>query len=226
MTKGEKIPADQALKVGARLTFYLSDAENGVASRIEDISDKKMMVAMPVDDRGVPIIPSPGEQLVCRMAGQGCYYQFRTVYQDKGRHPIPVWFVSRPESVEKIQNREFVRISMDCPIVVRPLDEDGAIGEMIFAKVIDISGGGLAIVNNATLPLGSKAVLELDNIPGVGMLRITGRVVRCARVEAAGGNVYHVGFQFLDMSRQHQNKLVKFIFALQRKSLAKGIGKK
>ncbi|MGM9539433.1 flagellar brake protein [Anaerovibrio sp.] len=226
MTKGEKMPADQALKVGARLTFYLNDAEVGVASRIEDISDKKMMVAMPVDDRGVPIIPVSGEQVVCRMAGQGCYYQFRTVYLDKGRQPIPVWFVSVPETVEKVQNREFVRISMDCPIVVRPLDENGAIGEMIFAKIVDISGGGLAIMHNAILTLGSKAVLELDNIPGVGMLRITGKVVRCARVEAAGGNVYHIGFQFLDMSRQHQNKLVKFIFDLQRKSLAKGIGKK
>lgn len=226
MRKGERKPADMVLKIGARLTFFPLSTENGVASRVEDISGDRLMVAMPVNEKGVPIIPLPGENMVCRIAGTGCYYQFNAVYLDKGKAPIPVWFVRMPEFVEKVQNREFVRISVDYPVILRPLDEDGAMGGMIFTKAVDISGGGLAVMNKTMLPLGSKAVLELDNIPGVGMLRITGRVVRCVKVDAAGDNVFHVGFQFLDLSRQHQNKLVKFIFAIQRQSLAKGIGKK
>lgn len=226
MRKGERKPADMVLKIGARLTFFPLSTENGVASRVEDISGDRLMVAMPVNEKGVPIIPLPGENMVCRIAGTGCYYQFNAVYLDKGKAPIPVWFVRMPEFVEKVQNREFVRISVDYPVILRPLDEDGAMGGMILTKAVDISGGGLAVMNKTMLPLGSKAVLELDNIPGVGMLRITGRVVRCVKVDAAGDNVFHVGFQFLDLSRQHQNKLVKFIFAIQRKSLAKGIGKK
>lgn len=226
MRKGERKPADMVLKIGARLTFFPLSTENGVASRVEDISGDRLMVAMPVNEKGVPIIPLPGENMVCRIAGTGCYYQFNAVYLDKGKAPIPVWFVRMPEFVEKVQNREFVRISVDYPVILRPLDEDGAMGGMIFTKAVDISGGGLAVMNKTMLPLGSKAVLELDNIPGVGMLRITGRVVRCVKVDAAGDNVFHVGFQFLDLSRQHQNKLVKFIFDIQRQSLAKGIGKK
>ena len=35
-------------------------------------------------------------------------------------------------------------------------------GGMIFTKAVDISGGGLAVMNETMLPLGSKAVLELD----------------------------------------------------------------
>ena len=225
MRKGERKPADMVLKIGARLTFFPLSTENGVASRVEDISSDRLMVAMPVDDNGVPIIPLPGESMACRIAGTGCYYQFTAVYLDKGKAPIPVWFVRMPEFVEKVQNREFVRISVDYPVILRPLDEDGAMTGMIFTKAVDISGGGLAVVSKMMMPLGSKAVLELDNIPGVGMLRITGRVVRCIKVDAAGNNVFHVGFQFLDLSRQHQNELVKFIFEIQRQSLAKGIGK-
>ena len=225
MIKGERKPADMVLKIGARLTFFPLSTENGVASRVEDISGDRLMVAMPVNEKGVPILPLPGENMVCRIAGTGCYYKFNAVYLDKGKAPIPVWFVRKPEFVEKVQNREFVRISVDYPVILRPLDENGAMGGMIFTKAVDISGGGLAVMNKTMLPLGSKAVLELDNIPGVGMLRITGRVVRCVKVDAAGDNVFHVGFQFLDLSRQHQNRLVKFIFAIQRQSLAKGIGK-
>ncbi|MDD7678609.1 MAG: PilZ domain-containing protein [Anaerovibrio sp.] len=226
MIKGERKPADMVLKIGARLTFFPLSTENGVASRVEDISGDRLMVAMPVNEKGVPILPLPGENMVCRIAGTGCYYKFNAVYLDKGKAPIPVWFVRKPEFVEKVQNREFVRISVDYPVILRPLDENGAMGGMIFTKAVDISGGGLAVMNKTMLPLGSKAVLELDNIPGVGMLRITGRVVRCVKVDAAGDNVFHVGFQFLDLSRQHQNRLVKFIFDIQRQSLAKGIGKK
>ena len=226
MIKGERKPADMVLKIGARLTFFPLSTENGVASRVEDISGDRLMVAMPVNEKGVPILPLPGENMVCRIAGTGCYYKFNAVYLDKGKAPIPVWFVRKPEFVEKVQNREFVRISVDYPVILRPLDENGAMGGMIFTKAVDISGGGLAVMNKTMLPLGSKAVLELDNIPGVGMLRITGRVVRCVKVNAAGDNVFHVGFQFLDLSRQHQNRLVKFIFDIQRQSLAKGIGKK
>ena len=226
MIKGERKPADMVLKIGARLTFFPLSTENGVASRVEDISGDRLMVAMPVNEKGVPILPLPGENMGCRIAGTGCYYKFNAVYLDKGKAPIPVWFVRKPEFVEKVQNREFVRISVDYPVILRPLDENGAMGGMIFTKAVDISGGGLAVMNKTMLPLGSKAVLELDNIPGVGMLRITGRVVRCVKVDAAGDNVFHVGFQFLDLSRQHQNRLVKFIFDIQRQSLAKGIGKK
>ena len=226
MIKGERKPADMVLKIGARLTFFPLSTENGVASRVEDISGDRLMVAMPVNEKGVPILPLPGENMVCRIAGTGCYYKFNAVYLDKGKAPIPVWFVRKPEFVEKVQNREFVRISVDYPVILRPLDENGAMGGMIFTKAVDISGGGLAVMNKTMLPWGSKAVLELDNIPGVGMLRITGRVVRCVKVDAAGDNVFHVGFQFLDLSRQHQNRLVKFIFDIQRQSLAKGIGKK
>ena len=226
MIKGERKPADMVLKIGARLTFFPLSTENGVASRVEDISGDRLMVAMPVNEKGVPILPLPGENMMCRIAGTGCYYKFNAVYLDKGKAPIPVWFVRKPEFVEKVQNREFVRISVDYPVILRPLDENGAMGGMIFTKAVDISGGGLAVMNKTMLPLGSKAVLELDNIPGVGMLRITGRVVRCVKVDAAGDNVFHVGFQFLDLSRQHQNRLVKFIFDIQRQSRAKGIGKK
>ena len=226
MIKGERKPADMVLKIGARLTFFPLSTENGVASRVEDISGDRLMVAMPVNEKGVPILPLPGENMVCRIAGTGCYYKFNAVYLDKGKAPIPVWFVRKPEFVEKVQNREFVRISVDYPVILRPLDENGAMGGMIFTKAVDISGGGLAVMNETMVQLGSKAVLEMDNIPGVGMLRITGKVVRCVKVAAAGDNVFHVGFQFLDLSRQHQNRLVKFIFDIQRQSLAKGIGKK
>ena len=97
---------------------------------------------------------------------------------------------------------------------------------MIITRITDISGGGIALTNDKELPVGSKAVVELTSIPGVGMLRITGQIMRCVPVKNATTPTYQIGVKFLDMNKVHQNKLVKFIFEIQRQSLAKGIGTK
>lgn len=227
LISGTKIAADKVLKIGARLQFFSASEESGVRSRIEDITENRIMAAMPRDNKGVPVIPEAGEQMLCKVAGEGCFYRFMAKFIDKGMDGhLPVWYIQKPELVQKVQNREFVRVSVDYPLIIRPLDENGALGDMKFARMTDISGGGLAVTFDEELPVMSKAVLELDNIPGVGMLRITGQVMRCTKLKYVSGDMYQVGLKFLDVSRLHQNKLIKFVFELQRKSLAKGIGKK
>jgi len=49
------------------------------------------------------------------------------------------------------------------------------------------------------------------------------RVARCIEVDVKGTKVYQTGVEFLNINRTVQNKLIKFIFDLQRDGLAKGI---
>lgn len=224
--KGTKIAADKILKIGSRLEFFPEKAPEGASSRIEDIINGKILAAMPVSDKGVPIIPQEGESMLCKSPGDGCFFRFNTVYLSKAKEGnVPVWIVKMPLEVEKIQNREFVRVAADYTVILRPLNEYGAMGDMIITRITDISGGGIAVTHDKEMAVGSKAVVELTNIPNVGMLRITGQVMRCMPVKNAASPLYQIGIKFLDMSKTHQNKLVKFIFDLQRQNLAKGIGK-
>lgn len=226
--KGSKMAADKVLKIGARLQFFPEVAPLGASSRVEDIKQNKLFVAaMPMTDKGIPLIPQPGEQMLCKILGDGCFFRFFAKFLDKGMDGhLPVWYVAMPQEVEKVQNREFVRVSADYPVILRPLDEYGAMKDMIITRISDISGGGIGIVDDVELKLNSKVVLEMSNIPGVGMLRITGLVVRCMSVKNAAKPLFNIGIKFLDVSKLHQNRLVKFIFSLQRETLAKGIGKK
>ena len=50
------------------------------------------------------------------------------------------------------------------------------------------------------------------------------RIVRCVKQKNPDGEiVYQVGAHFLDLSRLTVNKLVKYLFAVQRRAIAKGI---
>ena len=223
--KGSKMAAEKVLKIGARLQFFPESAPLGTNSRVEDMDGNRFMASMPRSDKGVPLIPQPGEQMLCKILGDGCFYRFFARFLDKGMDgQLPVWYMAMPREVEKVQNREFVRVPADYPVILRPLDEYGAMEDMIITHITDISGGGIGILDARELKPGSKAVLEMSNIPLVGMLRVTGLVVRCKPVKEAATTLYSIGIKFLDVSKAHQNRLVKFVFSLQRQALAKGVG--
>lgn len=225
LSKGEKVKAAGLLKVGQRLVFFPPEEESGYASRIEDIEDNKLLIAMPMDRHGVPIIPARGQRVNCKVLGEHGYYTFDTVYNDLDRIPIPVLCLEYPEIMRKVQSREFVRVKMSRPVVIRPIDEDGTIGEMIFSTTLDMSGGGIAFVHSEPLSIGSLVMIEIDNIPNAELMDLKGEIVRCAPVEADGRTIYHIGAKFHGIGQRNQNQLIKYIFEIQRKNLAKGVGR-
>ena len=57
--KGTKLAADKVIKIGSRLEFYPEEVPEGVSSRVEEIKNGKILAAMPMNEKGVPIIPRP-----------------------------------------------------------------------------------------------------------------------------------------------------------------------
>ena len=54
---GELVKAKEYLKIGQRVEFYVEADETRYASRIEDMTEDTLEVAMPMTRQGVPIIP-------------------------------------------------------------------------------------------------------------------------------------------------------------------------
>ena len=76
---GELVQARGVLSIGQRLEIYFENSEEGAAgytSRIEDIIGDELVVAMPLDERRVPVIPHTGENLYVLAGGDGCHYRF------------------------------------------------------------------------------------------------------------------------------------------------------
>ena len=219
---GELLKADRILKIGQRVEFYLEKDDTKYTSRIEDVEADHLVVAMPMDEKRRPILPEKGEKLYGLAVGEGCRYRFFTIYLDKAAQPIPVWKISRPEVVERQQNRSFVRVAVTLPIKFRSVDDEGKLGEEQEAYTLDLSGSGVSFVWKEPIPPNHKAALEINNLPEIGTLQIMARVVRCVQLEPKTRG-YHMGMHFLNLPRATMNKLVRYIFVLQREQLAKGL---
>lgn len=217
------VKTSSVLKVGQLLEVGIFGELETYKSRVEDINDDSIVIDMPFDSRKIPVIPTAGSRVQTKIIADTCAFRFTSNYISSGMNPIPVWTISKPPVVERFQNREFVRVKITRPIVVRVVDEDGTMQPMVTTNTVDISGGGLCFVMFNVIKIGTRVNMKMDNLPHIELLSLMGEVVRCHEVDVSGIKVYHVGVKFIDFPRQDQNKLIRFLFQMQRKSLALGL---
>ena len=219
---GELVQARSVLTIGKRLEIFFENSEEGTSgytSRVEDIIGDELLVAMPLDERRVPVIPRVGENLYVLAGGDGCHYRFFSVHHSHGRHEgrIPVLHISIPEVAERFQKRGLFRIRVSLTVTVRLVDHEGKIDAPKRVPVVDLSGSGLSFSWPRAVTLDSDAALEINDIPGLGTIELMTRVMRCTRIEREGDTpIYHIGVQFQSISRSMRDKIIHYLFQVQR----------
>ena len=215
---GDLMNAESVLKIGQRVEFYLEDDDIRYTSRIEDITSDRLIVAMPVDEKRRPIIPMDGEQLYGLAVGEKCRYRFFSVFKGKKREPIPVWMITKPEIVERHQNRSFVRAMVRLPIQVRIIDTEGRESDLMKLYTTDVSGGGVSFIVPRHVRVNSRASIVFTNFPNIGTLSVMARIVRSLPLEPSDRG-WQVGAHFLELDRGTMNKIVHFVFRELRRQL-------
>jgi c-di-GMP-binding flagellar brake protein YcgR len=87
--------------------------------------------------------------------------------------------LSHTDNLSRTQQRNWVRIDVSIPVEVTQLEE-GGIGDIFSAKIIDMSGGGFGMALPAKLPNGTKLLLNFE-LPGQGPVNdLPVKVVRVA----------------------------------------------
>ncbi len=216
---GKMIQAEKVLRIGQRVEF---DAENDgkrYTSRIEDILPDRLFVAMPVDAKRRPVLPEPDSKVCGRIITDKCVYRFFAVYKERCADPIPIWKITKPVLLERWQRRRFVRVPARLALTVQIINEEGQLGQSVETTLVDLSGNGVCFSYPSLVHVGCRAVLDIEPLPDIGNLQLVSKVTKCVPVETPLAVVYHVGVEFENMERSVQNKLVRFIFELQRKLL-------
>jgi hypothetical protein len=109
---------------------------------------------------------------------------------------------------ERIQRREWARIDAIVPVRLRGVDEpvEGA------TTTLNVSGGGMLVNDPWNMPLGIDVRIELEVESGGPPVRALGRVVR-------EGGSDRKGVRILDMGRDDEERLVRFVRERERAAL-------
>jgi c-di-GMP-binding flagellar brake protein YcgR len=181
------------------------------SSRIEDIGPSSMTIAAPYR-RGFYLPPWPGRKLSVRVAADSCAFLFNTILLRTVEDPIPLWIISPPADLKKIQMRAHVRLH-DVLDVKLELLEDTGDNRIIATLTKDISAGGLRVALSKPLAAGTKVKITLP-LPGIGTLETMGEVLRDIPPEEPGDR-HAAAIEFKDIRERDRGEIVKYIFKKQ-----------
>ncbi|WP_294157711.1 flagellar brake protein [uncultured Selenomonas sp.] len=223
-------PADEVLHPGQFVHLAVPDetADDGlrvVAGRIDELALRFLAIELDVEVKDFLSSPAAGTDIACAVTGEGCVYRFTSGFRGCSRLPVRQWFLERPETVSRIQMREFVRVPLDLPLAVRLPGDHGSMRDAADTTLIDISGGGLAFVSEEKVLLSAAIAVDIPELPGYGELRSGAKVKRCTPITTANGRkIYHIGASFDEaFVREKQERLIQTVFELQRSYLQRGL---
>lgn len=224
-SRGEGIISNNIFKINQRLLIALSNKPDSIQyhSRIEDITDTHMIIAMPMS-KGYPVLLWTDSCFYGRALADDAVYAFTSTFINKSITPFPIWVVSLPRDVRRIQQRDFVRFNVVLPVEMTILPDEGSseetepMTELVSTK--DISGGGIQLIVKEPLPHGTRLQLSFE-LPEFGSIQVAGKVVRVDQ-SPADRQVYWLGVRFVDVHDSVSNKIIKFIFKKQLEQRQKG----
>jgi c-di-GMP-binding flagellar brake protein YcgR len=157
-------------------------------------------------------------------------YKFKAqVIARKIRDGIAMLLIEIESDIIRVQRRQFFRFVHMMPVKYRWLQDekkenDETEAEKVYKDTftIDISGEGICIYTEEKPVNGSKVecILPLDSD---GKMIFRGKIVRVSRCNNEGKFNYENGVSFIDISEREREKLIKFIFDIQRKLRKKGL---
>ncbi len=181
------------------------------SSRVEDIGPGSMTIAAPYR-RGFFLPPWPGRKLSVRVAADNCAFLFNTILLRTVEDPIPLWIISPPADLKKIQMRAHVRLH-DVLDVKLELLEDTGDNTILTTLTKDISAGGIRVALSKPLTAGTKVKITLP-LPGVCTLETMGEVIRDIPPEEPGDR-HAAAIEFKDIKERERGEIVKYIFKKQ-----------
>ncbi len=224
------IVADSIFKVNQRLEIWFMDKpDERYGTRIEEINSDSFVIAMPMC-KGYPVMFPRNSNFSGKPIIEGLVYQFTCTLLGKRIHPLPIWIISLPFDIQKVQLRSFVRVAATLAIQLKIILPEAkkpnsavAVNEPPVYSLLtrDISGGGVQVISKQLLKANAKVEIVLD-IPANETMRVTVEIVRTQQPQP-DIPVYWVSIKFTDIQEKDRSKIIKYIFKKQLEQRQKGV---
>lgn len=147
-------------------------------------------------------------------------YTFKSMILRRSNKPIPLLLIAKPESVKRIQRRDYFRLEVSGTVDLYQKADKAAEAEKIAeAELLDISGGGIQIELAENFNTDQIIYLYLKRILDQKKL-IKSSIVRKNKVNA---EMFSYGLEFIEISENLREDIIQWIFAYQRENRKKGL---
>ena len=215
------MPGDLRLNLLVELEVKDSDYAGKYPSRVEEIRDDSLVLAMPIS-RGEIVTLRRDTPITINFMLSGANHVFEATILERIREPLPVFVVKMPSEAKKKQRRSWVRVPASMKISYTTVKDKSIIDELYLeAQTIDISGGGLLFYSDRGYRPGErmKVILHLPKRP----LEIRAKVVRSMLIPDQQPRLYQTGVEFTDIRERQRDRVMKYVFEQQRMLIKKGL---
>ncbi|MDY6894929.1 MAG: PilZ domain-containing protein [Thermotogota bacterium] len=191
-----------------------------------DFNSNLAKIGMPIF-KGAYLKIFRGTNLKVRAYSSRAVYLFKSkVYSSGKEGNIRYLLINIPETIFRVQRREHARIpvSEEGTFYLKEEQEDNESEENIqpikyrfITK--DFSAGGLSIVTSKELNVGQKIIIDLALKNEIRLEDMESEVVRFIGKTTSGEYIY--GIKFLNLTREKEEELVRFVFKFERETYKK-----
>ncbi|MEW6172056.1 MAG: PilZ domain-containing protein [Bacillota bacterium] len=201
------------LSVSQRIEIALVGIPDYFVSIVEDITADEIFIGVPY--RGLaPLVLSPGDRVKVNFPGDGEMFTFESMVTGRREAGVPLYGLTFPEKIERIQRRRDVRLFALHEIQYAEVPTGREPPAFKKAKALDISAGGLRLVAENEYPPGTillvKFTLPMRNSHLETLTRA--RVVRKEPILLDNQQLFHLGLEFVDLPQSQKDKIFSYIF--------------
>ncbi|HZK85073.1 MAG TPA: flagellar brake domain-containing protein [Desulfosporosinus sp.] len=207
------------LSIGLAVELVVREGEyKGIyRTRIEEVGERILIVGAPFD-HGELVPLREGSKVKLTFWDEVAAYSFEGRILRRIADPIPMFVLQLPDSVVKVQRRNYVRVPACYSLAFQSVTREG-LSDLHNGTLLDLSGGGMRFVTKTRVENNSLlyAILTLPK----GELRTPVRVCRADKTEES--RHYTVSVEFHDITERERDQIIRCVFDFQRAMRKKGL---
>ena len=213
------------LRIGQLVYIEITDNDGlttRYSSRVENVDSATLTLVCPIKKRIPLYLPSDLSVNVWYW-DSASMYTFRTTVIKSINDRIPQLLVKKPESIKKVQKREFVRIQCSINVKLTYQSEDGQEQELL-CRTRDISAGGMMLVVTKPISLSKDQNVSLQFELDKEKFKVTAAIIwNDWELDSDGIKRNMLGVKFIHLSEKNRQTIIKFVYQRQIEQRRKGL---
>jgi len=151
------------MMVNQKVEINVEDHAVNYKSSVQTVDENSFSIAVPYH-KGEPLILSSGDTIIVKLFTNKERYIFTSRVVERKQDKIPLYVMTYPEKVYRLQAREHVRVEVTLDVHYQMVTDDEKRQGKFFnplaqAFTVDLSGGGALLAVDEKLPEGQLLYL-------------------------------------------------------------------